>query len=341
MTITQVVEQATEEGEEPPPAPVTMTQQTTGPVSFSGLPTPATYRVRVEAAGFAPQEFEQTVGGGATNVLNTVRPAAATGSITGTVRSSSGAPLGNVEVLVTSGDLERKATTPTVGDVGTFIIDGLPTPRTYVLTFSLDGFSGQTIALDLGAGEHRTGVDAMLVSGTGTISGTVTDIDGQPLGGVKVTVTRGDFLADTATLTTSGPGAGVGSYTVTDLPTPGNFAVTFSLPGTSTRRGRSASSCRRPVGHLGRRCGRADATIVGTVTGPAARSSAPPSSCRTGARAGRHRRPRTPGGYMFTGVAPGSYTLSVSAPGAATRVVLVQVVAGDELVRDVALGVAP
>ena len=45
----------------------------------------------------------------------------------------------------------------------------------------------------------------MLTGGTGTITGTVTDADGQPLGGVEVTVTRGDFTADTATLTTPGP----------------------------------------------------------------------------------------------------------------------------------------
>ena len=342
VTITQVVEQATEDGEEPPPAPMTMTQETTGPVSFSGLPTPATYRVRVEAPGFAPQEFDQTIGGGATNVLNTVRPAAASGSITGTVRSSSGAPLGNVEVLVTSGDLERTATTPTVGDVGTFIIDGLPTPRTYVLTFALDGFSGQTIALDLGAGEHRTGVDALLVSGTGTVTGMATDVDGQPLGGVKVTVTRGEFLADTATLTTSGPGAGVGSYTVTGLPTPGMFAVTFSAPGyvDETRSVGFLVPMVQPDISVTMR--QAEATVSGTVSGPGGPLVGATVELSDGRMTRTTSTASTPsGGYTFTGVPPGSYTLSVSAPGAATRVVLVQAVAGDELVRDVALGAAP
>ena len=117
-------------------------------------------------------------------MLNTVRLGAATGSISGTVRSSDGTPLGNVVVTVTSGDIEREATTPTAGNVGTFLVDGLETPRTYVLTFTREGFSGETIALDLGAGENRTGVDATLIGGTGTVSGTVTDVAGQPLGGV-------------------------------------------------------------------------------------------------------------------------------------------------------------
>jgi hypothetical protein len=316
-----------------------MTQETTGPVEFTGLPTPATYRVRTEAPGFAPEEFEQSIGGGATDVLNTIRPAAATGSITGTVRSSDGAPIGNVDVLVTSGDLERKATTPTIGDVGTFRIDGLPTPRTYVLTFSLDGFSGQTIALDLLAGENRTGVDALLVGGTGTITGTVTDTRGQPLGGVKVTVTRGDFIADTATLTTAGPGAGVGSYSVTDLPTPGNFAVTFSLPDYVDETRMVGFLVPTTQSDISVAMRRADATITGTVTGPVG----PLVGATVELTDGRTNRTTSTasvpaGGYTFTGVAPGSYSLVVTSPGGTTRVVLVRVVAGDELVRDVAVG---
>ena len=46
-----------------------------------------------------------------------------------------------------------------------------------------------------------------------------------------MTVAGGEFLATTATLTTSSPEAPVGSYRVADIPTPGVYAVTFSKEG--------------------------------------------------------------------------------------------------------------
>ncbi|MET0144925.1 MAG: carboxypeptidase-like regulatory domain-containing protein [Ilumatobacteraceae bacterium] len=339
VTLTQLVEEAPQDGSPPPPPPVPMVQETTGPVSFEGLVTPATYRVTVEAAGFEPQSFDQTLTGGQTGVLNTVRLGAATGSISGTVRSSDGAPLGNVKVTVTSGDIEKEATTPTAGNVGSFLVDGLDTPRTYVLTFETAGFSSQTIALDLGAGEARAGVDAVLTGGTGSITGTATDAGGSGLGGVVVTATGGDFSADTATLTTAGAGVGVGSYTMSDLPTPGFYAVTFSLSGYVSET--------RSVGFLvpGRQSDvsvvmrRSDATIIGTVRQggqPVVGAAVQLSDGLTSRTTATASVPN--GGYTFTGVTPGSYTLTVTSSGV-RRILLVQVLAGDALVRDVALGV--
>ena len=98
----------------PPPAPVEQVT-TDGQISFDGLRTPGTYRFTIEAEGFAPQQFTQVLDGGADTVLNTVKLGAATGSLSGTVRGSDGQPLGNVEVTVTSGDIVKEATTPTVG----------------------------------------------------------------------------------------------------------------------------------------------------------------------------------------------------------------------------------
>ncbi|MET0326371.1 MAG: carboxypeptidase-like regulatory domain-containing protein [Ilumatobacteraceae bacterium] len=342
VSITELPARAPEEGQPAPPPPVAMVQETTGPVNFEGLVTPATYRIRVEAEGFEPQEFDQTLTGGDAAVLNTVRLGAAAGSISGTVRSSDGAPLGNVQIVITSGDIEKEATTPTAGNVGTFLVDGLDTPRTYVLTFTSEGFSSQTIALDLGAGEARTGVDATLTGGTGTVSGTATDTAGLPLGGVEVTVARGDFAAQTSTLTTAGAGAGVGSYSVGDLPTPGTFAVTFTLPGyvSETRLVGFLVPGLQP--NISVTMHRADASIVGTVTGSgrplvgAAVELSDGETSRTTATAS------TPaGGYTFTGIAPGSYTLTVEAAGFPRRIVLVQVVEGEALTRDVALAAGP
>jgi hypothetical protein len=345
VTATQLVEQAT--GPEPEPAPAPVVQETTGPVDLSGLVTPATYRILVEAVGFEPQEFEETLAGGETRVLNTVRLGAAPGSITGTVRSSTGEPLGNVTVLATSGELEQETTTPTAGNAGTFVLDELETPRTYVLTFTLEGFSSQTIALDLAAGENRTGVVATLTGGTATITGVATDVGGNPLGDVTVTVAGGEFVATTATLTTSGPDAAVGSYRVADIPTPGTYAVTFSKEGFGDET--------RLVGFLAPGV-QPDVSVQlrpdrGTITGTVRAAGGQPlvgvtvelTDGRTaeGSDEVESRTTTTAsdpaGGYSFANVAPGTYTLTFRFPDFRTRILLVPVAAGDELVRDVEL----
>jgi hypothetical protein len=347
VTLTQLVEEAdsaapapADGAAEPEPArrPRPIRQETTGEVAFQDLVTPATYRIRVEAAGFAPQIFEETLAGGETRVLNTVRLGAAAGSITGTVLSSTGAPLGNVEVTAKSGEFEKKATTPTAGNVGQFVLDGLETPRTYVLTFTRRGFSSETVALDLRAGENRTGVEARLTGGTGTVSGDVTDANGNPLGGVEVTVTRGQFLATTATLTTTGPGAGVGSYRVADLPTPGIYAVTFSAAGfvNETRQVTFLAPGEQPGISVSLRP--STATIGGTVRGPGGGLAgvtvelSDGTTTRTTVTASAPR-----GGYTFTAVAPGSYTLTFRGIDVNTRIVLVRAAAGEAVIQDVEL----
>jgi hypothetical protein len=321
----------------PPPAPI---QQVTtdGQIAFDGLRTPGTYRFTIEAEGFAPQQFTQVLDGGADTVLNTVKLGAATGSLSGTVRGSDGLPLGNVEVTVTSGDIEKQATTPTSGNVGTYVIDGLDTPRTYVITFSREGFSGQTIALDLPAGAARTGVDAVLTGGTGTVTGEVTGPDGLPLGGVQVVVSAGDFSAQTATLTTGGAGAGAGSYTVADVPTPGMYTVTFSLDGYQPETRQVGFITPTTVTGVSVQLRRADAAITGTVSGGGRPLAGATVELTDGETTRNTATAATPaGGYVFANVPPGSYTLTVSAPGFQRSIVLLVANPGDTVVRDVTL----
>jgi protocatechuate 3,4-dioxygenase beta subunit len=347
VTATQVVEQTGGAGTQRQRKPRPIVQETTGPVKLTGLVTPATYRIRIEAAGFDTQEFEQDLSGGQAAVLNTVRLGAAPGSIAGIVRSSTGDALGNVKVVATSGELVKETTTPTAGNAGTFLLDKLESPRTWVLTFTRDGFSSQTIALDLGAGQERTGVEATLTGGTGTITGAASDASGFPLGDVTVTVAGGEFLATTATLTTSSPEAPVGSYRVANVPTPGVYAVTFSKEGfiAETRDVEFIAPGVQP-----------DVSVVlgpdhGTITGTVRSAAGVPlagvivelTDGRTaeGSDEVESRTTATAsspaGGYTFTGVVPGAYTVTFSDPDFLARIVLVQVAAGDELVRDVTL----
>ena len=173
MTATQLVEQG-----DPPPAP--QTQTTAGPFTLSGLVTPATYAVRVESPGFETQDFEVDLGAGENRVLNTVRLGASAGSLAGVVTDEAGQPLGARHGLDHERRVQTEVLTPTSGAVGAFVVENLATPRTYIVTFSREGFGTRTVALDLGPGEARTGVDVAPTGGSGTLRGAVSDPVRQP-----------------------------------------------------------------------------------------------------------------------------------------------------------------
>jgi hypothetical protein len=209
-----------------------------GSFVVTGLATPASYDVTVAFEGFQPQTTNVELGGGATTVIDSSSLVGQRGSITGSVVAENGQLLGGVEVTLRSGPIERTVVTPTAGSTGTgtYSFDDLETPRNYVLTFVLDGYSSATRSLELGPGaastDQTTGA-VQLVRGSGTITGRVSAVvPGQStkagLGGVAVRVTSDGFTAETATIT---GGAEQGTYTVTDIPVPGNYTVTFSANG--------------------------------------------------------------------------------------------------------------
>ncbi len=328
----------------PPPAPIVV--ETTGEFAVEGLTTPGTYVVKIESEGFVPQEFTETLAGGETKVLNNVHLGAAAGSVAGHVISSQGTPLGGVKVEITSGDFKKELTTPTAGNVGTYIAEGLETPRTYVVTFSLAGFSTQTVALELGPGEARQAVNATLVGGAGSVHGAVRDVAGNPVGGVEVTVTKGEFEATTSTLTT-GEG-GVGSFAIVGVPTPGSFTVTFAKEGFLMEARQLSMTTAGPQEGVDAVLRPALATIGGQLSGaggPLTGVKVTLADGRTDREDGQVERivrdtgvaTSPPGAWLFTDVVPGSYTLTFSHPDFDTRVVLVTVAAGDIVTRDVDL----
>jgi hypothetical protein len=343
VTVTQVIEEVAEpeagvstEPAPPPPAPIVV--QSAGELRVDGLVTPGTYRILVQSAGFETLEFEETLAGGEVKVLNTIRLGAADGSVSGRVTTADGTPLGNVTVSVRSGDIEQETTTPTAGNIGAFVVEKLPTPRTYVITFTLEGFSSETIALELTAGQPLTGVNAVLVGGTGTITGVVNDIAGVPLGGVTVTVTRGEFTASTATLTTGSDVAGIGGYEIAGIPTPGIYTVTFSAPGfvDETRIVRFLAPGLQPGTDAAMRA--AQSTISGRVAEGLAGLPGVTVTLTDGLTSRTTTTASSPAGdYSFANVDPGTYTLTFALPGYRTEIVIVRMLAGESLERNVAM----
>jgi hypothetical protein len=202
---------------------------TAGPVgrfALPRLPTPATYLLHFSKAGFGTRNVAVNLGPGQFLTNLQVAMVGGTGTISGAVTGTGGKPLGDVTVTV--GGMAKPASTETLtaGDVGAYTISGLPTPGTYAVTFSLQGYDSQTLGVTLSSDGLATNVNVTLLSTMGQIVGTVRDAaTGAALPGVAVSVTNG--AVQQQTVTASSPGGG---YTLPQLP-PGTYSVTYSLSG--------------------------------------------------------------------------------------------------------------
>ncbi|MEO6122129.1 MAG: carboxypeptidase-like regulatory domain-containing protein [Ilumatobacteraceae bacterium] len=335
LTITQKIENPIEG--QPLPEPVRVPVDAAGNFTLAAMVTPASYTIRIEATGFDPREFDESLNAGENKVINTVTLGAAAGGFTGVVTSTNGVGLGNVDVTVSSGDFVKTTKTPTSGNVGGFSIDALETPRTYTLTFSLDGYSEQTIAVDLGSGETRS-ISVILVGGQGAVSGRVTDGAGIALGGVVVDVGCGTYTASTATLTASAAAEQAGTYTVSEIPAPAACTITFSSPGYISQTIRTDLTGAGVVGGL-------DAVLpksLGSANGIVSTGSTGVSDVIVELSNGSNPRSTVTatspaGAYRFADVEPGDYTLTFRKAGLATRVVIITVAADQTVERDVTL----
>ncbi len=197
-----------------------------GAYSFADLPAPGTYELTFAAEGYQPSSTTERVLGGQERFALDVRLGAGTGSVAGVVTDGS-TPLGGVKVSTTIDGKELVVGPPTVGSVGRFVLPHLPTPATYVLTFSKEGFGTTTEVVALGPGEVRADLSVALRGGTGTVTGRVVDAAGNGLGGVAVSAGGVESGASTTTLTAGA----VGAFTLTGLRTGGSTTLTFVKAG--------------------------------------------------------------------------------------------------------------
>jgi len=181
------------------------TTDATGAYSFGGLPAPGTYELSFVAEGYQPTTLTERVLGGQTRFALDVRLGAGAGQISGLVTDGT-SPVGGVVVSTTMNGKPVVVGTPTVGQVGQFVVPNLVTPATYVLTFSKAGFSTRTVVVDLGPGELRSDLRVALSGGAGTVTGTVVDASGTGVGGVTVTAGGSSTTASTTTITSGAVG---------------------------------------------------------------------------------------------------------------------------------------
>ncbi len=317
------------------PVIATVTTDASGHYEIPNLPAPNTYEFGFTTPGYLPTTIVDTVGGGQQRSEPTVRLRAAVGSITGTVIDGTN-PLGGVAVSVTVNGQEVKTATPTVGTVGAFTIGNLPTPGTYILTFTKDQYSSQSVAVDLGPGEQKNGLAITLIGGTGTASGTVVNGSGDGLGGVTVTVGGLAPPVSTTTLTTGA----VGAFVIAGLPTPGSYTLTFTLPGYQPQTVPVVLDGANPAGKVQVTLTPSVGSIAGVIRGSASNGIVGATISVTD---GKNARTTTSvssdpaGSYLMSDLPPGAYTVTVSKDGFVSQTALLYVAAGQKVSQDFTL----
>ncbi len=292
------------------------------------------------------------------------------GLITGTVMGPNG-PLGNAIVTATTGATTVQTVSLTTGKVGSFTLRGLVTPDTYTVQVTLDNYTPQSATLTLMAGAKLTGVQIALNKASGQISGLVTTLaDNKPAADVTVTVSSGGSALTSATATsqttTNGAGTGatsgnivtvtqstgkVGSWTVTGLPIPGSYTVTFSRADLQSQTVAVSLDANGTVSGAAISQGNgitvamksATAQLTGTVTqrssgGSVSKVGEAVVSLSSGTRTYTVSSASLPGDqighYTITGIVPGTYTLSVSNAGTSPTTVILTFTAGEDLTYD-------
>jgi hypothetical protein len=304
--------------------PVATVTTTTGSYTISGVPTPGTYNLSFTAPGYRVGSDTEVLTGGQQDIANGVTLIAQPGSISGTVSGGSG-PLGGVTITATANGSTFKTATPTSGAVGTFTLGNLPSPATYLLTFSASGYGTDTVAQQLGPGQALTGLAVSLSGGAGDISGTVVAQGGGAIGGVTVTVSGGPKPITTQTLTAGT----VGLYLIPGLATPAQYTLTFSLVGYTSvtipvdlGSGASASGVDATLAP-------ANGSITGTVDVAGAGVAGATITVTDGGPALTTVSTTTPpGSFSLSGLAPGTYSVTATLSGYKPDTVQVVVTAG-------------
>ena len=148
------------------------------------------------------------------------------GSITGSVKDSSGTGVASAAVNFTSTDGQNYTTT--TDSNGNYSL-GSVAPSTYTGTATKTGFTSQTPSPIVIASNTPTVVNFVLQPGPGTLIGRVLDPNGKPITGASVFVSSGSPAKIIATLTTDA----TGTYTSTTL-TGGTYTLTATAAGFGT-----------------------------------------------------------------------------------------------------------
>jgi hypothetical protein len=305
-----------------------------GSYALTNLPAPGSYEITFTATGYQPSTIVETLTGGQARIEAAVQLSAGDGQVSGQVTDGS-KPLGGVTISTTVAGNPVTTGTPTTGAVGAYVLPNLPTPGTYLITYSLAGYGSRTIVVDLSAGQSQTGVNVAIQGGTGTVSGRVVDTAGNGVGGATIAVGGGASAASTTTLTSGS----VGTFVLAGLPAPGAYTLTVTMAGYAaqtvpvTLSGAGApptvsitlpTSAGSLLG-IARLCDAQGDTCAAALGATVSATNGTQTFTTTTTASGTSNGP---GGYTIGGLAPGTYAVTVTAAGYGQLTALATITAG-------------
>ncbi|HEY2273329.1 MAG TPA: carboxypeptidase regulatory-like domain-containing protein, partial [Jatrophihabitantaceae bacterium] len=281
------------------------------------------------------------------NVALNGAPASITGTVDPGDTLTPATTVVKVYSLTPTGTTKQIAKAKTAGPKHTYTISGLQAPERYELTFTTPGYQTTSLVDAVQAGDKRIEPAQDLNAATGSISGVVR-ANGTKVGGATVTTTVNGQAVSAITPTTGS----VGTFTLTNLPTPATYVITVSDPnhgsttdivdlaaGQSTRTvnedltggGGTISGKVTGVGADKHGLGGATVTVGGSAastapggttgatgtTGTSATSGEPSTTTVT--------TPGSEGNFAINGLPDGQYTLTFTATGYAPTSILVKV----------------
>ncbi|SEE66076.1 carboxypeptidase regulatory-like domain-containing protein [Ruania alba] len=202
-----------------------------GAWALAGLTAAARYLVTITKPGYSTQRVVMSGAELAATPLETDLQAG-DGSMSGTVQGPDG-PVGGAEITLTDGTTTITTRSATTGTVGSWQVDGLVTPSTYLVEASSPDLGTEAELIALPASGART-ADLTLDAGVASVSGQVAGQNslGQSsgLGGITVTATDGTTTRTATTLT----GEGAGAFLLPRLPVGSTYTMTISGDGYTT-----------------------------------------------------------------------------------------------------------
>jgi len=200
-----------------------------GTYVLRGLPTPAVYTVTVRLAGYTSASRTITLGPEQQVPDVAFSLARATGTIRGTVSLAGVGPVGGVDVTVSGGDVKVTTTTVSQGSgIGTYVVEALPIPATYTITFTRPDLITQVRLQDMDPLEGTADVPALDVSmvyATAVVKGEVRNADTVLVGGAEIVLSDG---ATERTMFSAHDPAG--EFEFVGVP-PGTYTLTAELKG--------------------------------------------------------------------------------------------------------------
>ena len=300
-----------------------------GAYKLASLPAPGTYLLTFTTAGYETSTEQATVTGGANRFVSTAILAAGSVQIAGTVTDGTN-PLGGATVSTTVNGQQISTGTPTTGQVGHFVIDNLPTPATYIITVSKEGYGQVSQVIDLAPGAQRTDLSIPLLAGTGVVGGKAVGANGAGIGGATVTV---GGLASPPTTTTLTDGD-VGAFSLSGLPVPGAYTVTVTADGYAPQTVPVALTADKPLPPitvtLTPSAGSITGTVVdGTGTGIAGATVVATDGQKSWPVVTTSASGGTPAGaFTVAGLPPGRYTVTASNAAGLSQTALATVATG-------------